>query len=222
MELTVILNQIGGMLATGNYIGVAVFVVIVAFYTIWKKLQKIESTQKKEKPIPDYNRFIESDSVVMDDLDNVRQKFHADRAIVLELRNGEVNVANIPSMKIHVRNEQLRPSVFTISPLINGVPASFYSKPLRKLVKSEVFALEDTEDIKDSDYGLYQNFVSANVKSVYCFPLVDPNGMLYGTFMLEYCFKGRILSEDEIDDLEIDAARLNGEIMVMKKAEDYS
>ncbi len=224
MELTAILKAAGAMVATGNYLGALVFVIACAgFIFIWRKLQSIEVRQKLVKPKTNYNKFIEEDSVVVDDLDFIRQKYHADRAIVLELRNGEVNVANIPSMKVYIRNEQLRPSIRTMSKLVNGIPASFYSRPLRKLVKGLPFKLDSIDEIKDSDFGLYQNLVAADVKSTYTMPLADTSGALYGALVLEYCNDESTLNDVDMANFAKDAARLNGEILVMKKAkEGYS
>ena len=193
---------------------------IAAFFAMWRKLKSIENNQKPKFKHQDYNKFIEHDSIVMDDLDRIRQKYNADRAIVFELRNGEVNVANIPSMKVHIRNEQLKPNVHSVSSAINGVPASFYSRILRQLVKNEVYSLPDVSDIKDTDYGLYQNLIYAKVKSLYAIPLFDYSNALYGCLMIESCDKHFNFSEQDIERIEIDASRLNGEIMSMKKVEE--
>lgn len=177
---------------------------------------------KKQDHKTDYNRFIEEDSVVMDELEAIRVEHAADRAIVLELRNGEVNLADIPSMKIHVRNERLRPRTFGLSSIANGIPASFYSTALKTMVKGERFILPDVSELENIDFGLYHHLIASNVKSLYAFPLFDSKDTFYGCLMLQYCNNNTTLLEAELHEVERDAARINGEVLVMKKAEDHS
>lgn len=219
MELTVIFNAVVGLISTGNYFGLFLLVIIIACYFLWKKLSKIEQSQKPKHAKTDYNKFIEYDSMVMDELESIRKEHDADRAIILELRNGEVNVADIPSMKVYVRNERLKSRVFSISNIIDGVPASFYSRALRQMVKGSSFTLAKVDDLENVDFGLFQNLIASNVKSLYAVPLFDSKDVIYGCLMLEYCSGYRDLSSEEMIEVEKDAARINGEVLVMKKVE---
>lgn len=221
MELTIIFNTIAGLVTSGNYVGALFIIVVVIAFVLYKKLSNIEKSQQPKHEKTDYNKFIESDSVVMDELEAIRRRYNADRAIVLELRNGEVNVADIPSMKVYVRNERLKPRVFSVSSIINGVPASFYSRALRQMVKNKPYLLPDVNDLEDIDFGLFQNLISSNVKSLYSIPLFDKNKVIYGCLMLEYCSEFKCIDDSGIHSLEVDAARLNGEILVMKKVERH-
>lgn len=215
MDIAALWTAFMDMIASGNLGGAALVLVAIAFFLFWKKFEKIESSLKKKEP-HDYNKMIIDDSMVMDDLDVLRQEFNADRAIILELRNGEANLADIPAMKVYVRNERLRPHTFSISNVINGVPASFYSVALKKLVKGETYRLPNIEELKNTDFGLYQNLIQVKVKSLYAVPLIDTRGILYGAIMVEYCNSTKDLSQDEIHDLILSSAKINGELALMK------
>lgn len=219
MDIAILFNAFLSLISTGNYAGVVVLLLLVVGFALWKKLSRIELSQKPKHEKTDYNKFIEYDSIVMDELESVRQEHNADRAVILELRNGEVNLADIPSMKVYVRNERLRTRTFSVASIINGVPASFYSRALRQMVRRENYILPDVKSLEEVDFGLFQNLVAAGVKSLYAIPLFDSKDLIYGCLMLEYCTETKFLSEEEVKEVEIDAARLNGEILMMKKVE---
>lgn len=215
MEYTAI-NLILEMISSGNYAGAVMSLGIVGFVFLMKRLKKIEKLQEP-KPKTDYNKFIVEDSLISDELSAIRLKYSADRVLVVELVNGSYNIGDVATLKTLVRGERVKEGIFSVANSINGIPASFYSKILKSLVKGNVFSLDSIESLKNEDFGLYQNLIQTNVKSLYAFPLISNEGILYGYLSLHFCIGKKNLSNQDIENIKDDAERINGEILMMKK-----
>jgi len=217
IDPSTIITSLLAMISSGNYVGALVSVLCIACFIMWRKLHNIEKAQPTTHEEMDYNQFIEYDSYVMDELEVIRKNFDADRAVVMDLQNGAVNLANIAALKCYVRNERLKPRVGSIAPTIHGIPASFYSLALKVLAKGDNYILPDVMTIEGFDFGLFQSLIYADVKSLYAFPLMTSDGVLYGALMLEYITEIVELSDDDIHQLEVDAGKINGAILPMQK-----
>lgn len=218
MDLLVLLKPIFDMISAGNYVAAVLCLSILGFIILWRKLHKIQKDQAKPKT--NYNKFIVKDSLIMDELELIRTQHRADRAVVIELQNGSYNLGKIATLKAFVRNEKIKNGVFSSKDSWNGTPASFLSSILRVVVNDEVFSLSDYESLKERDFSLYQNLVSINTKSLYAFPLISREGILYGAIMIHYCVDKKALSEKELSVIKTDVERINGEILMMRSTSD--
>jgi len=192
--------------------------VIIAFMTgilgpILLVIVKYFLEKKKVKPdmIKDTLKVSE---LVVDKLEEIREKYKADRVWVTQFHNGGHFYPTGKSIaKFSMIYETVDYSVSSIQQNFQNIPVNLFSKSINQLLEYDLIAIPDFKDVKTATYGLKYIAETTECKSEYLFAIKTIDDKFIGTIGLDYTKKKVKLEDTSINELVRYASSLGGVLM---------
>jgi len=192
--------------------------VIIAFMTgilgpILLVIVKYFLEKKKVKPdmIKDTLKVSE---LVVDKLEEIREKYKADRVWITQFHNGGHFYPTGKSIaKFSMIYETVDYSVSSIQQNFQNIPVNLFSKSINQLLEYDLIVIPDFKDVKTATYGLKYIAETTECKSEYLFAIKTIDDKFIGTIGLDYTKKKVKLEDTSINELERYASSLGGVLM---------
>lgn len=192
--------------------------VVVAFMTgilgpILLVVVKYFLDKKKEKPDM-IKETLKVSELVVDKLEEIREKYKADRVWVTQFHNGGHFYPTGKSIaKFSMIYETVDVNVNSIQQNFQNIPVNLFSKSINQLLDNDVISIADFKDIKIATYGLKYIAETTECKSSYLFAIKTIDDKFIGTIGLDYTKKKTKLDDTAIIELERYATSLGGVLM---------
>jgi hypothetical protein len=166
-------------------------------------------TDKKKKETLD--QYIESNELVNEKIESVRNDINADRIWILQFHNGGHFYPTGKSIqKFSMVYEVLRTGVIPCQHQFQNIPVSLFSKGINTLCKGKVICIKDTS-VEEKQYeGITSVVPGANVKSTYIFPIYDIKNNFIAIVGIDFTDKVVDLDISQLTDIEIDISAIGG------------
>jgi hypothetical protein len=170
---------------------------------------KIENrkTKKEDK----LTREIKVSGLVNHKLEDIKNKFHADRVWVLQFHNGGHYYPTGKSIqKFSMFYENVANNVDSVKTIFQNIPVSLFSPSINKVLEDNILSVVDFKDEKEQTYGLKHTAEETGCKSVYIAGIRDINNKLIGSLGIEYTKRKKALDLEQIQELELEATQIGG------------
>lgn len=137
-------------------------------------------TQEEEEDNRNVNDFVDSQ------LSCLLAENKANRAYVFMYHNGGRDIMGRSFQKMSITNEMVDSNTVPIMGSYQNVPRSMFPTLFKTLVSQDMFSVEKTESIKESDPVLYQMLVSHNVHTALFHGIRRGDRMVIGFVVIEY------------------------------------
>lgn len=188
--------------------------VIVAFMTgvlgplLLKWYENKVKQKEKKDPVLMSNEY---DVLISDELIEIRKNIKADRVYISQFHNGGHFYPTGKSMqKFSVLYETVSENATSIQAERKDIPASLFSRSINHVLKYDHFSIPDFEDDNATTYGLQYIKDSIETKSTYMFALKDTKDRFMGILTVDFTEYKTYLSNADINELKIQAARISG------------
>jgi len=192
--------------------------IIVAFLTgvlgpilvIFVK-NKLSDNKPKSDMLSDSLRIGE---LVTVKIENIREDFKADRVWISQFHNGGHFYPTGKSIaKFSVIYETVSSNTNSIQMNFQNIPVNLFTKSMNRLLDKDLIEISDFTDETISTYGLKYIAEDTNCKSSYLFAIKTLDDKFIGVLGVEYTKKKVKLSQENINQLSIDASSLGGSLM---------
>jgi|GEM_PF-4642384 len=182
----------------------------VALATITSFLVKLVSSTKelaKELKISkesDYTGQIKNETNISPLLNDIKNTVNADRVCVVQYHNGTRSITNTSLLKLSMTHEKLSGDATSIMNKVQNWPANYISTVNDKMFNRQYMAIPKIDDLQQiSDLrGVYQQLLDFEVKSLYCFPVTDARGKVFGIGLILYTNEECDIDEQKMGWLE--------------------
>lgn len=159
----------------------------------FKQISASLKTQKK-----DYTRQIKNEANITPLLSDIRHNTHADRVCIVQYHNGVHSIANNSLLKASMTHERLGLNVTSVMNSVQNWPANYLGKINDEIFNHRYVAHHDAKALLDCPdlRGLYEQIKSRGVQSIYCFPLHDAFGQVFGIGVVQYTQKKHELNSE--------------------------
>lgn len=153
-------------------------------------VKKIIATIKPEKQT-DYTKQIKREGNIAPLLADIRHNTYADRVCVVQYHNGVHSIANNSLLKVSMTHERVGLNVPSIMNNVQSWPANYLGNineqifDFRYIAHPTLKSMAECPDMR----GLYDQLKTHGVKSVYCFPIQDAYGKVFGIGVIQYVHK---------------------------------
>jgi hypothetical protein len=192
--------------------------VVVAFMTgilgpILLVVVKHFLDKKKEKPDM-IKETLKVSELVVDKIEEIREKYKADRVWVTQFHNGGHFYPTGKSIaKFSMIYETVDTNVNSIQQNFQNIPVNLFSKSINQLLDNDMIAIPDFKDIKIATHGLKYIAETTECKSAYLFAIKTIDDKFIGTIGVDYTKKKTKLDDTSIIELERYASSLGGVLM---------
>lgn len=144
-------------------------------------------------------------------VDAIREKYDADRVWITQFHNGGNYYPTGRSIqKFSIFYETITPGVPSIQLDFQNVPVSLFSKSTEYIYENYYLSIPDFKNPDVLDYGLRSIAETTHSQSCYIFAIFNIENKLIGNLGVEYVKEKRELTEDDLRDLQVEAAILSG------------
>jgi hypothetical protein len=170
---------------------------------------KIENSKNKKED--KLTREVKVSGLINHKLEDIKNKFHADRVWVLQFHNGGHYYPTGKSIqKFSMFYENVSNSVDSIKMLFQNIPVSLFSHSVNKILEDNILSIADFKDEKEQTYGLRHTAEETGCKSVYIAGIRDINNKLIGSLGIEYTKRKKSLDLEQTQALELEATQIGG------------
>lgn len=158
--------------------------------------KQISASLKNQKK--DYTKQIKNESNITPLLSDIRHNTYADRICILQYHNGVHSIANNSLLKVSMTHERLGLNASSIINQVQNWPANYLGKINNEAFNHRYVSHQDIETLLTCPdlRGLYEQVKGSGVKSIYCFPLHDAFGQVFGIGVIQYTRKKHALSSE--------------------------
>jgi hypothetical protein len=193
-----------------NWESVSFFVTGV-IVPIGVSLIKSKIENRKTKKEDKLTREIKVSGLVNHKLEDIKNKFHADRVWVLQFHNGGHYYPTGKSIqKFSMFYENVANGVDSVKTIFQNIPVSLFSPSINKVLEDNILSVVDFKDEKEQTYGLKHTAKETGCKSVYIAGIRDINNKLIGSLGIEYTKRKKALDLEQIQELELEATQIGG------------
>ena len=147
-------------------------------------------------------------------VENIKEQTKADRVWVMQFHNGGTFYPTGKSIqKFSMFYETVNQGVSSIQSSFQNIPVSLFSKSINHLLEEDVIAIPDFKNEAIATYGLKYVAEENGCKSTYLFAIKTIDNKFMGVLGIEYTKKKHDFSDDDINQLLIEATMLGGELM---------
>lgn len=137
-------------------------------------------TPEEEENNRNVNNFVDSQ------LSCLLAEEKANRAYVFMYHNGGRDMMGRSFQKMSIMNEMVDANTVPIMGSYQNVPRSMFPTLFKTLVAQDMFSVQRTEDIKETDPVLYQMLTSHNVHTAFFHGIKRADGVILGFVVIEY------------------------------------
>ena len=137
-------------------------------------------TPEEEEDNRNVNNFVDSQ------LSCLLAEEKANRAYVFMYHNGGRDMMGRSFQKMSIMNEMVDANTVPIMGSYQNVPRSMFPTLFKTLVAQDMFSVQRTEDIKETDPVLYQMLASHNVHTAFFHGIKRVDGVILGFVVIEY------------------------------------
>jgi hypothetical protein len=187
---------IGYMTIAAVVLSGGMFVVSGLLVKAINNFKQISASLKNQKK--DYTKQIKNEANITPLLSDIRHNTYADRVCILQYHNGVHSIANNSLLKASMTHERLGLNTNSIINQVQNWPANYLGKINDEIFNHRYVAHPDIEALLACPdlRGLYEQIKGAGVKSVYCFPLHDAFGQVFGIGVIQYTQKAHELNSE--------------------------
>lgn len=137
-------------------------------------------TPEEEEDNRNVNNFVDSQ------LSCLLAEEKANRAYVFMYHNGGRDMMGRSFQKMSIMNEMVDANTVPIMGSYQNVPRSMFPTLFKTLVAQDMFSVQRTEDIKETDPVLFQMLTSHNVHTAFFHGIKRADGVILGFVVIEY------------------------------------
>jgi len=147
-------------------------------------------------------------------VEEIKEQTKADRVWVMQFHNGGTFYPTGKSVqKFSMFYETVSPSINSIQSSFQNIPVSLFSKSINQLLENDVITIPDFKNEQIDTYGLKYVAEENGCKSAYLFSVKTIDGKFMGVLGIEYVKKKHDISQEDINQLLVEATMLGGELM---------
>jgi hypothetical protein len=172
---------------------------------------KIVQNRIDKKNKDTLNESLKENTIVSEKLEKIRETHSADRAWIMQFHNGGNFYPSGKSIqKFSMCYESVDRGTNSIQSSFQNIPISLFSKSINHLLEYDVVAVSDFKDEKIETYGLEYTANEYGCKSVYMVSIKTIDGKFIGTLGIEYTKRKNVISNNEINELLVEATTIGG------------
>lgn len=137
-------------------------------------------TPEEEEDNRNVNNFVDSQ------LSCLLAEEKANRAYVFMYHNGGRDMMGRSFQKMSIMNEMVDANTVPIMGSYQNVPRSMFPTLFKTLVAQDMFSVQRTEDIKETDPVLFQMLTSHNAHTAFFHGIKRADGVILGFVVIEY------------------------------------
>ena len=147
-------------------------------------------------------------------IDHIKDDFKADRVWITQFHNGGHFYPTGKSIaKFSVIYETVSTSTASIQTNFQNIPVNLFTKSMNRLLEKDIIEISDYNDVEVATYGLKYIAEDTNCKSGYLFAIKTLDDKFIGILGLDYTKKKVKLTQEQINELAIDASVLGGALI---------
>jgi hypothetical protein len=147
-------------------------------------------------------------------VEEIKEQTKADRVWVMQFHNGGTFYPTGKSIqKFSMFYETVNQGVHSIQSSFQNIPVSLFSKSINHLLEEDTIAVSDFKNEAINTYGLKYIAEENGCKSTYLFAIKTIDNKFMGVLGIEYTKKKTELSQEDINQLLIEATMMGGELM---------
>jgi hypothetical protein len=178
---------------------------------------KIVQNRIDKKNKDTLNESLKENTIVSEKLEKIREEHSADRAWIMQFHNGGNFYPSGKSIqKFSMCYESVDRGINSIQSSFQNIPISLFSKSINHLLEHDVVAVSDFKDEKIETHGLEYTANEYGCKSVYMVSIKTIDGKFIGTLGIEYTKRKNVISNNEINELLVEATTIGG-VLYSKK-----
>lgn len=178
--------------------------IIIVFINNKMERKKTNNTDKLKQEL-------ETSVIVNNKLDELINKFKADRIWITQFHNGGFYYPTGKSIqKFSIFYESVQPNIDSIRMTFQNIPVSLFSYSINEVLQKGYISIPDFKDESMLTYGLKHTANETGCKSSYIFGIYDINNRMIGTLGVEYVNRKKTLESTDIQILEVEAAQIGG------------
>ena len=181
--------------------GELALVLLFLGYVCTKFIKARLSVRKQNKH---YDVVMEADESAADQCDHIRTLVSADRAYILEFRNGAVSIAGHSLLRMYMKYPDSRSfDTNSIYSNIQGIPLRLILDWAKVLRLGGVVAIPEVRTLKHTYNDRYNLMAAHGTDSLYMFPLRSQvNGRFFGAGVIGFCNGNVVLTSEQLDLLQ--------------------
>ncbi len=167
------------------------------------------------KPVPDMlSDSLRIGELVTTKIDHIKDDFKADRVWITQFHNGGHFYPTGKSIaKFSVIYETVSTSTASIQTNFQNIPVNLFTKSMNRLLEKDIIEISDYNDVEVATYGLKYIAEDTHCKSGYLFAIKTLDDKFIGILGLDYTKKKVKLTQEQINELAIDASVLGGALI---------
>lgn len=188
---------------------IIVALITAVFGPVLIEYTKSKIEKNKEDEIDIVKNELEISCVIMDELEEIREKLNADRVWISVIHNGGHFLhSNKSIQKFSIMYETQKVGVSAIGMVFKNIPISLFSRSVEQQLKGNIIYIPNIDDQTIATYGLKSGMESVGTKATISKGLFDiSTNQLIGSIGADY------LSPKKLKDNEIEYFKLRGERM---------
>ena len=172
---------------------------------------KIVQNRIDKKNKDSLNESLKENTIVSEKLEKIRERHAADRAWIMQFHNGGNFYPSGKSIqKFSMCYESVDRGINSIQSSFQNIPISLFSKSINHLLEKDIVAVSDFKNEETETYGLEYTANEYGCKSVCMVAIKSIDGKFIGTLGIEYTKRKHVLSNDEINELLVEATAIGG------------
>ncbi len=165
-------------------------------------------TEKKKDPL---SEAIETNQLITDKLEQVKESTSADRVWLLQFHNGGYFFPTGKSIqKFSMVYEMASPGVVPCQHQLQNIPVSLFSRAITTLHKGFVISIPDVSIENKQFEGFTSVIPGSGVKSTYLFPVYTIKNEFAAIVGVDYVNKKKALTPEEVTDVDLELSTIGG------------
>jgi len=154
---------------------------------------------------------LEVSEQVISKLENIREKYHADRVWITQFHNGGNFYPTGKSIaKFSMVYETVGGGIPSVQQNFQNIPVSLFSKSMNHLLENDLISIPDFKDENTATYGLEFVAETTGCKSGYLFAVKTIDNKFIGVLGMDYYQKKTKLAQEEVTDINRISIALGG------------
>lgn len=186
----------------------AVVPVILFFLKILYERRKAAAERKKVDPVAE---SVRENVLVSNKLEYIKSTYSADRVWITQFHNGGNFYPTGKSIhKFSMCYENLSSHGDSIQDRFQNIPVSLFSRSINYLFDNSIIRIPDYSMRTDETQELKYISEETGARSSYAFAIRTIDDKFVGILGIDYVQKRRDLSQDEVNELNVDVSAIGG------------
>lgn len=193
-----------------NYIGAPAVSLGTILVNHFLKLRRIKLFKKKTDPVTE---AVRNNILIEFKLEQILKDYDADRVYIIQFHNGgNIYPSGKSIPKFSVFYENVKAGMCGVRDKFQNIPVSIFGKFFNYLTENDITCFYDIRKSTQEDVELKGLTRDTDARSSYIAAIKSIDDKFMGVIAIDYIKGKRILSEDKINDLQIYAASIAGEL----------